>query len=295
MEKISLNKTLAILVAVALLISSVPIRAQNLPHQAIQQQLSALEATTGGRLGIALIDTGTNAQLLYRGDERFPMCSTSKVMVVAAVLKQSEQQQTLLTHKLAIKPTDLVNYNPVTEKHVNSEMTVAELSAAALQYSDNTAMNKLLSLLGGTARVTQFARGIGDQVFRLDRIEPELNTAIPGDERDSTSPLAMAQSLRQLTLGSALAAPQRLQLVEWLKGNTTGAASIRAGLPESWVVGDKTGSGEYGTTNDIAIIWPEAHAPLILVTYFTQQQQDAKARKDVLAAATQIVTRHLQK
>jgi beta-lactamase class A len=105
----------------------------------------------------------------------------------------------------------------------------------------------------------------------------------------------MAQSLRQLTLGSVLAAPQRLQLVEWLKGNTTGAASIRAGLPPSWVVGDKTGSGEYGTTNDIAIIWPEAHAPLILVTYFTQQQQDAKARKDVLAAATQIVTRHLQK
>lgn len=295
MGKISLNKMLAMLTAVALLISSTPIRAQNLPQQAIQQQLSALEATTGGRLGVALIDTGTNAQLLYRGDERFPMCSTSKVMVVAAVLKQSEQQQTLLTHKLTIKPTELVNYNPVTEKHVNSEMTVAELSAAALQYSDNTAMNKLLSLLGGTARVTQFARGIGDQVFRLDRIEPELNTAIPGDERDSTSPLSMAQSLRQLTLGSALAAPQRLQLVEWLKGNTTGAASIRAGLPQSWVVGDKTGSGEYGTTNDIAIIWPEAHAPLILVTYFTQQQQDAKARKDVLAAATQIVTRHLQK
>ena len=133
--------------------------------------------------------------------------------------------------------------------------------------------------------MTQFARSIGDETFRLDRTEPTLNTAIPGDKRDTTSPLAMAQSLRKLALGDALAEPQRAQLVAWLKGNTTGAASIRAGLPASWTVGDKTGSGDYGTTNDIAVVWPDNHAPLILVTYFTQPQQDAKARKDVLAAA----------
>lgn len=176
-------------------------------------------------------------------------------------------------------------WSPITEKHLQSGMTLAELSAAALQYSDNTAMNKMISYLGGPEKVTAFAQSIGDVTFRLDRTEPALNSAIPGDKRDTTTPLAMAESLRKLTLGNALGEQQRAQLVTWLKGNTTGGQSIRAGLPASWVVGDKTGAGDYGTTNDIAVIWPENHAPLVLVTYFTQPQQDAKSRKEVLAAA----------
>lgn len=259
----------------------------------IQQKLAEIEKNTGGRLGVALINTADNTQILYRGNERFPLCSTSKVMAAAAVLKQSESDSTVLHQRITIKTSDLVNYNPITEKHVATGMTLAELSAAALQYSDNTAMNKLISHLGGTDKVTTFARSIGDKTFRLDRTEPSLNTAIPGDKRDTTSPLAMANSLRSLTLGRALGEAQRAQLVEWLKGNTTGAQSIRAGLPATWTVGDKTGSGDYGTTNDIAVIWPQNHAPLILVTYFTQPEQAAKARKDVLASAARIVTEGL--
>ena len=135
-------------------------------------------------------------------------------------------------------------------------MSLAELSAAALQYSDNVAMNKLIAHVGGPASVTAFARQLGDETFRLDRTEPTLNTAIPGDPRDTTSPRAMAQTLRNLTLGKALGDSQRAQLVTWMKGNTTGAASIQAGLPASGC-GDKTGSGGYGTTNDIAVIWPK--------------------------------------
>lgn len=262
-------------------------------EHSIQQKLADLEKNTGGRLGVALINTADNSQILYRGNERFPLCSTSKVMAAAAVLKQSESDSTVLTQRINIKKTDLVNYNPITEKHVGTGMTLAELSAAALQYSDNTAMNKLISHLGGPDKVTKFARSIGDKTFRLDRTEPTLNTAIPGDKRDTTSPLAMANSLRSLTLAKALGEAQRAQLVEWLKGNTTGAQSIRAGLPETWTVGDKTGSGDYGTTNDIAVIWPQNHAPLILVTYFTQPEQAAKARKDVLASAARIVTEGL--
>lgn len=167
-------------------------------------------------------------------------------------------------------------------------MTWAELSAATLQYSDNTAMNLILTQLGGPAKLTEFARSIGDKSFRLDRPEPELNTAIPGDERDTSTPQAMAESLQNLTLGDALAKSQRAQLVGWLKGNTTGAASIRAGLPATWQVGDKTGAGEYGTTNDIAVIWPDNHAPLILVTYFTQPVKDAQSRREILAEAAKI-------
>ena len=166
----------------------------------------ALEKSSGGRLGVALIDTADNTQVLYRGDER-SMCSTSKVMAAAAVLKQSETQKQLL-NPVEIKPADLVNYNPIAEKHVNGTMTLAELSAYALQYSDNTAMNKLIAQLGGPGGVTAFARAIGDETFRLDRTEPTLNTAIPGDPRDTTTPRAMAQTLRQLTLGHALGETQ---------------------------------------------------------------------------------------
>ncbi|WP_158781460.1 class A beta-lactamase [Pantoea sp. BAV 3049] len=255
----------------------------------IQQKLADLEKDAGGRLGVALINTADNSQILFRGNERFPLCSTSKVMAASAILKQSETKN-LMNHRVKIKKSDLVNYNPITEKYVGKEMTLGELSAAALQYSDNTAMNKLISHLGGTDKVTRFARSIGDKTFRLDRTEPTLNTAIPADKRDTTTPLAMANSLHRLTLGKALGEAQRAQLVEWMKGNTTGAQSIRAGLPATWVVGDKTGSGDYGTTNDIAVIWPPNHAPLILVTYFTQPVQDAKARRDVLASAAKIVT-----
>ena len=277
-----------------LLFSSAQLWAQT-PAQvkAVQQKLAELEKSTGGRLGVAMIDTASNTQTLYRADERFAMCSTSKVMAASGILKASETDKNLLNKHVDIKKSDLVNYNPITEKHLDSGMTLGELGAAAIQYSDNVAMNKLIAQLGGPAKVTQFARSLGDETFRLDRTEPSLNTAIPGDKRDTTSPLAMAESLRKLTLGNALAEPQRAQLVQWLKGNTTGAASIRAGLPATWQVGDKTGSGDYGTTNDIAVIWPDNHAPLILVTYFTQPQQDAKARKDVLAAAAKIVTENL--
>jgi len=285
---------LAIAAVLPLLFGTTALRAQTTATvSAIQQQLADLEKSAGGRLGVALINTADNSLILYRGDERFPMCSTSKLMAVSGILKQSETSKDLLSQKVLIQQADLVNYNPITEKHLDAEMSLAELSAAALQYSDNAAMNKLIKQLGGPAKVTAFARSIGDTTYRLDRNEPSLNSAIPGDERDTTSPAAMAESLHQLTLGHALAEPQRAQLVQWMKGNTTGAESIRAGLPASWVIGDKTGSGNYGTTNDIAVIWPANHAPLILVTYFTQTQVDAKGRKDVLSSAAKIVTQGL--
>lgn len=256
----------------------------------IQQKLADLEKGSGGRLGVTLINTADNSYIAYRGDERFPMCSTSKVIAVSALLKESEKNKALLNKNIQIKKSDLVNYSPVTEKHLDTGMTLSGLSAAALQYSDNTAMNKILAHLGGPTKVTEFARSISDETYRLDRTEPSLNTAIPRDPRDTTSPSAMAKSLRNLTLGNALGKTQRAQLIEWMKGNTTGGTSIRAGLPAAWVVGDKTGSCDYGTTNDIAVIWPENHAPLILITYFTQSQQNASGRKDILASAAKIVT-----
>lgn len=291
MFKTTFRQTAAIAVSLISLLASPMLWADN--NNTIEEQLNTLEKYSQGRLGVALINTEDNSQITYRGEERFAMASTSKVMAVAAVLKASEKQARLLDKNITIKKSDLVAYSPITEKHLTTGMTLAELSAATLQYSDNTAMNKILDYLGGPAKVTQFARSINDVTYRLDRKEPELNTAIHGDPRDTTSPIAMAKSLQALTLGDALGQSQRQQLVTWLKGNTTGDNSIKAGLPKHWVVGDKTGSGDYGTTNDIAVIWPENHAPLILVVYFTQQEQDAKYRKDIIAKAAEIVTKEI--
>ena len=179
-------------------------------------------------------------------------------------------------------------YAPVTSQHVATGMTIAELCAATIQYSDNEAANVLLKVLGGPAALTAFTRELGDQHFRLDRWEPALNSAIPGDERDTSTPVAMSKTLNKLILGDALGLTQRAQLADWLKGNTTGDKRIRAGVQAGWHVGDKTGTGAYGSTNDVAVIWLDKAKPLILSVYFSQLQQDAAPRDDVVAIATRI-------
>ncbi len=254
-----------------------------------QTRLATLETDSGGRLGVAAVDTADGTQLNHRANERFPLCSTFKVLAVSAILERSTREGALLQERVKYTPSELVAYSPITEQHVAGGMMVAELCAAALQYSDNTAANLLMKVLGGPSSVTKFARSIGDSEFRIDRWETELNTAIPGDPRDTSTPVAMARSLQRLVLGDALAPPQRDQLQRWLRGNTTGAARIRAGVPSDWQVGDKTGTGEYGTTNDIGVVWPLAKPPIIVALYFTQREKDAKPRNDVLASATRIV------
>lgn len=255
----------------------------------LQEQLSALEISSGGRIGISAINTANDTRLQYRGEERFPICSTFKMMGVAAILKESMKNSQLLQQKVNYKKEDLVVYSPLTEKHLTDGMTVSELCAATITLSDNTAMNLLMKKLGGPKAVTAFARSIGDNTFRLDRWEPELNTALPGDLRDTSTPAAMAKSLQRLGLGDALSVPQRKQLQIWLKNNTTGDSRIRAGVPKGWLVGDKTGTGDYGTTNDIGIIWPSKCPPIVVTIYFTQNKKDAAPQNDVIASATRIV------
>lgn len=201
----------------------------------------ALERAAGGRLGVCAIDTANGRRAQHRADERFPFCSTFKAMLAAAVLARSVERPALLQQRVTYRQDDLVRYSPVTERHVGTGMTVAGLCAAAVQYSDNSAANLLLKLIGGPSAVTAYARAIGDDTFRLDRWETELNTALPGDLRDTTTPAAMAASLRVLALGEALPAAQRAQWIEWLRGNKVGDKRIRAGVPAGWRVGDKTG------------------------------------------------------
>lgn len=252
-------------------------------------RLAQLEREAGGRLGVAARHTGTGATLSHRADERFPLCSTFKLVLAGAVLHRQASDAGLLQRRLRYGRDDLVAYSPITEKHVDTGMTVAELCAAALQYSDNSAANALLRLLGGPDEVTAFARDAGDTTFRLDRWETSLNTALPGDPRDTSTPAAMSALTERLVLGDLLPVPARAQLQDWLRGNTTGARRIRAGLPAGWQVGDKTGSGDYGTSNDIAVAWPAGGAAVVIAVYYTQAAPEAKWRDDVIAAAARIV------
>lgn len=252
-------------------------------------RLVALERTSGGRLGVATLSADGGAPVLYRADERFPFCSTFKVMLAGAILQRSAAEIDLLDRHIPYSKDELVTYSPITEKQAGRGMAVSQLCAAALQYSDNTAANLLIKLLGGPDTVTTYARSLGDTQFRLDRWETDLNEALPGDPRDTTTPTAMAQSLHRLALGDALHPSARHQLTEWMLGNTTGATRIQAGVPKGWQVADKTGTGAYGTTNDIAVIWPPNKPPVALAIYFTHGTPDAAARNDVIADAARIV------
>lgn len=276
--------------ALLLALAAAPLaRAAAVDAPAPAARLAALEAASGGRLGIAALDTGDGRRITHRAGERFPFCSTFKMLVAACVLSRSVQDSALLARRIRYTRADLVPHAPISGKHLDDGMTVAELCAAIIQYSDNPAANILMKELGGPAAITAYARGIGDTEFHLDRLETELNTAIPGDPRDTTTPAAMLQTLHKLLLGDALPPPQRAQLKDWMLGNTTGDDRIRAGVPAGWPVADKTGAGSYGTVNDIAIIWPPGRAPIVLAIYLTQPGKDDKQRNDIHAAATRIV------
>lgn len=257
---------------------------------AFSDRVAALENQAGGRLGVALLDTGTGRQWDYRGDDRFAMCSTFKVLLAAAVLKQVEQGRLSLDQNIDYGPEDLQGYGPITRDHVKAgEMTVAGLAAAAVEYSDNTAANLLLARVGGPAGVTRFAYDLGDPVTRLDRNEPTLNTNIAGDKRDTSTPKAMAATLRKLLVGEALGASSRHRLIDWMVNSKTGDHRIRAGLDPKWVVGDKTGTGERGAANDVAIIWPPKQPPLILVIYYSNAGIAPAKRDAVIASVARLM------
>jgi beta-lactamase class A len=249
------------------------------------EQMKDLEAKSGGRLGVAVLDTKDGSLSQHRGDERFPMCSTFKLLAAAAVLKGSGDDLAGLKRVVHYEKSELVTYSPETGKHVGSEgMTLAQICEAAITLSDNTAGNLMLKNIGGPEGLTAFMRSLGDEVTRLDRIEPDLNEAAPGDSRDTTSPNAMAASMRKLLLGDALNEAARDQLARWLIADKVGDARLRAGVPRSWRIGDKTGTGRLGTANDAAIIWPTSRPPLLVTVYLTGSKLDATGQNDIVAS-----------
>lgn len=259
--------------------------------EATAGRLAAVERRMGGRLGVYAMDTGDKRSIAYRANERFAMCSTFKFLLTGAVLARVDAGRERLDRRIAFGERDLLEYAPVTRAHVREgSMTVSALCAAAIEQSDNTAGNLLLRSIGGPAAFTQYARSLGDPATRLDRDEPSLNTAIPGDARDTTTPHAMVRDMELLLLRGKLSAASRGKLSMWLDACRTGTDCIRAGIPATWAAGDKTGSGQRGTRNDIAILRPPDRAPVLVAAYLTGSTAPSAARNAALAEVGRIVT-----
>jgi beta-lactamase class A len=278
------------LIAAALTIRPKAMRA-SIADQRLIDEIKRLESESGGRLGVCVLETATGTRHVHRGDERFPMCSTFKALAAAAVLARVDSGNEQLTRRITYDASALVTYSPVTEKHVGDGMTLAEICEAAVTLSDNTAGNLLLAAIGGPSGLTTFVRSLGDPVTRLDRDEPSLNEALPDDPRDTTTPNAMASNLQALILGTkALSAPSREQLTAWLIANKTGDTRLRAGFAKDWRVGDKTGTGARGTSNDVAVIWPPNKAPIVIAAYLTGATVSAAQQNATLASVARAVS-----
>jgi beta-lactamase class A len=260
-----------------------------------EDPLDRLEQRLGGRLGLSALNTATGARLRHRADDRFAMCSTFKATLVAAVLVLVDRGELKLDRPIKFTAGDLVGHAPVTRAHVREgALPIETLCAAAIEVSDNTAANLLLSLIGGPQRLTEFFRAIGDPVSRLDRTEPELNTNQRGDPRDTTTPDAMLDTLRTLLVEpKILSAASRTRMTGWMQSEQNGRARIRAGLPPTWRVANKPGTSGNGATNDIAVAWPPDRAPIVIAIYTDASGVAPEAGAAIIADAARIVASRL--
>ncbi|BDX33013.1 beta-lactamase [Mycobacterium antarcticum] len=263
------------------------------PLPLIAERFAALEKRYGAFIGVAATDVDTRRSVAHRADDPFALCSTFKVYAAARVLQKAQLGEIALTDAVTIEAVDIVANSPLTGPRVGQTMTVAELCEAALQRSDNTAGNWLLRVIGGPSAVTDFARTIGDDRTRLDRWETELNSAIPGDPRDTSTPRALGAGYERLLTGDALAPAQRDRLAQWMRGNQT--SSLRAGLPPRWTSADKTGGGDYGSTNDVGVVYgPDGRrAVLAIMTRSQAADPNAETLRPLIGDVTTLVLPYL--
>lgn len=253
-------------------------------QSSVIDSVQAVERRLAARVGLFVHDIHTGAMLSYHADDRFPLNSTFKTLACAALLAQIDDGHGDLSDLVTFTRDDLVTYSPVTQQRVGAAgMTLGELCQATLAVSDNTAANLVLQQVGGPAGLTEFLRSSGDDMTRLDRWEPELNQATPGDLRDTTTPRAMAQTMQRLVLGDLLSPASRQQLEDWIVGHELGDALIRAAVRPTWKVGDRTGAGGHGSRSLAAVIWPSDREPLIVTIYITETLASFEQRNAAIA------------
>jgi len=255
--------------------------------------VTELERRYDAAVGLLAHNLRTGRRIAHRADERFAVLSVFKTVVAAAVLRDRARRPGDLDRRVFYPPHDILTYAPITSQFVDTGMTWAELCDAAIRYSDNTAGNLLLREVGGPQGLTAFARSIGDRVFRLDRWEEELNSAIPGDPRDTTTPRAIARTYARLVTGDALDGGDRRRLTDWLLRNTTSDERFRAGLPDSWDLADKTGTGAYGSANDVGVAFDPDGTPIVIAALTRRSEQDATVDPALLADLARLVVRRI--
>ncbi|WP_210945160.1 class A beta-lactamase [Streptomyces sp. MK37H] len=256
--------------------------------KAVTGEFKKLERSYDAHLGVYAIDTGTGHEVAYRDGERFAYASTFKALAAGAVLRKYKLSG--LDRVIRYSKDDLVDNSPVTEKHVDTGMSLGALCDAAVRYSDNTAANLLFDQLGGPKGLDATLEKLGDDVIQMERPEPELSQWVPGETHDTSTPRAMAKDLRAFVLGDVLREGERAQLTKWLRTNTTGDELIRAGMPKGWQVGDKTGSGSYyGARNDIAVVWRPDGAPLVMAIMSYRGDKDTPFDNKLIADAASVV------
>ncbi|MFD3537541.1 class A beta-lactamase [Streptomyces sp. NPDC058664] len=260
-------------------------------------RLRELERRHSARLGVFAHDVRSGTSVAYRADERFPMCSLFKTLAVAAVLRDLDHDGTFLARRIryAEAYVERSGWSPRTGLPGNLAhgMTVGELCDAALRHSDNTAANLLLRELGGPTAVTRFARSIGDGRTRVDRWEPEVNSAEPWRRTDTSTPRAIGRTYGRLVLGDALPGRDRERLTGWMLANTTSDERFRKGLPAGWLLADKTGSGRYGGSNDVGVAWPPGGGPVLLAVMTTRSEEDAAPVDALVAEAAALLAAEL--
>lgn len=265
-------------------------------QQQFAQRIADLEKQNGGRLGVAVISLSGERLLSVRGNERFAMCSTFKALLGAAVLARVDAKRESLGRMVSYQESDLLDYAPITKDNLASGgMSIAALNEASIQYSDNTAANLLLDTIGGPAALTAFLRSFGDTTTRLDRNEPSLNSNLANDDRDTSTPSAMASSMQKLLHGKTLSLTSKEQLKAWMFGNTTGDARLKAGFDKNWLIGDKTGTGPHGAVNDIAIVYPRGMPPFVIAVFYTGSSASAEVKNKVIADVASLVAVSLGK
>jgi beta-lactamase class A len=255
-----------------------------------QSAFEAIWATLGasGRIGVAAIDTGSERTLLHDADSRYATASTFKLPLAGIILAEVDRGAIKLDDELAFGPEDPLDNSPVSAAHVSrGRLDIEQLCAAIVRMSDNSAANLLMRRIGGPEGLTRRLRQLGDRATRIDRWELELNSNLPSDPRDTTTPLAMAQLTRKLLLGDTLGAASRARLAEWMKTSIPGADRLRAGLPSDWSFGHKTGTGARGAHNDVGVAWPPARPPIVIASY----QSGGDAEPAVRAAAHASIAR----
>ncbi|ULN67069.1 class A beta-lactamase [Vibrio gigantis] len=275
--------------SLALMVVSLLASTPSFSHTLDSQSIQGIESRVSARIGVAVYDSATEQTWNYKGDERFPMMSTFKTLACANLLYDAEKKWLDLESKVGIESGDLIVWSPVTKALVDKEISLKDACTATMEMSDNTAANVVLSGIGGFNGLTEFLRLIGDSKTRLDHIEPDLNHARPGDERDTTTPNTMVKTLNELVYGNALSEESKAQLKTWMMNNKVSDGMIRSILPDGWKIADRSGAGAYGSRAITAIVWSETRAPLIISISLTETELTIPERDAVINEISELI------